>query len=50
MNAGDATAADIEQLIHLVRDIVARECGVRLEPEVRIIGEHLATDAVEGRA
>lgn len=50
VNAGDATAADIEQLIQLVRDIVARECGVRLEPEVRIIGEHLATDAAEGCA
>ena len=50
VNTGDATAADIERLIHLVRDIVARECGVRLEPEVRIIGEHLATDAAEGRA
>ena len=39
VNIGAATAADIEQLIHLVRDTVASECGVQLEPEVRIVGQ-----------
>lgn len=38
VNTGAATAADIEQLIHLVRETVERECAVRLEPEVRIVG------------
>lgn len=39
LNAGDATAADIEALIIKVRETVERECGVSLLPEVRIIGE-----------
>lgn len=39
VNTGAATAADIEQLIHLVRETVWRECAVRLEPEVRIVGQ-----------
>jgi UDP-N-acetylmuramate dehydrogenase len=39
VNAGAASAADIEQLIHLVRDTVWRACAVRLEPEVRIVGQ-----------
>ncbi len=39
VNHGDATAADIERLIERVRDTVERDTGVRLQPEVRIIGE-----------
>lgn len=38
INEGGATAADIEGLITLVRDTVERECGVRLVPEVHIVG------------
>jgi UDP-N-acetylmuramate dehydrogenase len=34
-----ATAADIEQLIAHVRDIVRNRTGVDLEPEVRVLGE-----------
>jgi UDP-N-acetylmuramate dehydrogenase len=39
VNAGRATAADIEALIVHVRESVERERGVRLEPEVHIVGE-----------
>lgn len=39
VNAGNATAADIEQLIAHVRTVVERRFGVRLETEVRVIGE-----------
>ena len=39
VNAGGATAADILELIAHVQEVVLRETGVELEPEVRIIGE-----------
>jgi UDP-N-acetylmuramate dehydrogenase len=39
LNTGDATAADIEALIERVRSTVERASGVRLEPEVRVVGE-----------
>ncbi|MGB8517932.1 MAG: UDP-N-acetylmuramate dehydrogenase [Gallionella sp.] len=39
VNTGAATAADIENLIDHVREIVAAQTGVELHPEVRIIGE-----------
>jgi UDP-N-acetylmuramate dehydrogenase len=39
VNLGDATAADIERLIETVQQTVARETGVQLEREVRIVGE-----------
>ena len=39
VNVGDATAADIENLINEVRATVAAQTGVQLHPEVRIIGE-----------
>ena len=39
VNTGGATAADILNLIGHVHDVVLRETGVELEPEVRIIGE-----------
>ena len=39
INAGGATAADILQLITDVQDTVQKKFGVRLEPEVKMIGE-----------
>ncbi len=39
VNAGTATAADIENLINEVQNIVARQTGISLHPEVRIVGE-----------
>lgn len=42
LNGGSATAADIEALISHVRAVVERECGVRLMPEVHIVGEPAA--------
>jgi len=39
VNTGKATAADIEALIDEVRATVQQRTGVRLEPEVRIVGE-----------
>ncbi|HHJ12699.1 MAG TPA: UDP-N-acetylmuramate dehydrogenase [Chromatiales bacterium] len=39
INTGAATAADIEALIRLVQETVERERGVRLQPEVHIVGE-----------
>lgn len=38
VNTGNATAVDIESLIHLVAEEVERKHGIRLQPEVRIIG------------
>lgn len=38
INLGVARAEDIEALIRYVQDRVAQEHGVRLEPEVRVIG------------
>lgn len=38
VNLGEATAADILRLAALVRERVAQMFGVRLEPEVRMIG------------
>lgn len=39
INRGEATAADIEQLIRHIQVQVKARFGVELEPEVRIIGE-----------
>lgn len=39
VNLGGASAADIEAMISYVRDRVALQFGVWLEPEVRIVGE-----------
>ena len=38
INHGEATAADVESLIGRVQDEVLRAHGVRLHPEVRIVG------------
>ena len=39
VNVGDASAADIENLINEVRATVLEKTGISLHPEVRIIGE-----------
>lgn len=39
INKGRATAADVEAVIGHVQDKVFEEFGVRLEPEVKIVGE-----------
>jgi UDP-N-acetylmuramate dehydrogenase len=39
INTGTATAADLESLIGLVQETVERQHGIRLETEVRIVGE-----------
>ena len=39
INKGGATATDIIDLMHLVQNTVYDKFGVKLEPEVRIIGE-----------
>lgn len=38
VNTGSATASDVRKLIQLAQREVARQCGVALEPEVRIMG------------
>lgn len=39
LNTGNATAADLESLVALVRETVARVHGIELVPEVRVVGE-----------
>ncbi len=39
VNAGEATAADIETLIDTVQGEVRKQTGINLYPEVRIVGE-----------
>ena len=39
INTGDATAADLERLIAHVQQVVETTHGVRLNPEVHMIGE-----------
>jgi UDP-N-acetylmuramate dehydrogenase len=41
INTGTATAADLESLIALVQETVERQHGIRLQTEVRIVGERL---------
>ncbi|HES5878542.1 TPA: UDP-N-acetylmuramate dehydrogenase, partial [Streptococcus pyogenes] len=41
INVSDGTAKDYEDLIAYVIETVENHSGVRLEPEVRIIGENL---------
>ena len=42
VNLGNATAADIENLINEVRAVVFAKTGIALHPEVRIVGEAVA--------
>ena len=37
INCGNATCADVQELIRQVQERVFTETGVRLEPEVRIV-------------
>lgn len=39
LNCGGATATDIWQIIHHVQEQVERQWSIRLEPEVKILGE-----------
>ena len=39
VNTGNASATEIFALMHLVQDTVHKKFGIRLEPEVRILGE-----------
>ena len=39
INSGNATSADIEKLIHIVREKTLEKTGTKLELEVRIIGD-----------
>ena len=39
VNAGGATCADVLRLIEKIQEIVLRETGVRLEREVKLVGE-----------
>jgi len=39
VNRGNATAADVLALMDLVTKTVLEVCGIRLEPEIKIIGE-----------
>jgi UDP-N-acetylmuramate dehydrogenase len=39
VNTGDATATDVRRLMDEVRDVVWRQRGVWLEPEVRLVGD-----------
>ncbi len=39
VNAGEATAADIENLINEVRATVLQKTGIELHPEVKIVGD-----------
>ena len=39
INTGSATCADVRELIRRVQEAVYRAHGVRLEPEVRFVGE-----------
>jgi UDP-N-acetylmuramate dehydrogenase len=43
VNLGNARASDIEQLIDYVQKVVERQHGVRLQPEVKAVGEPLAS-------
>jgi UDP-N-acetylmuramate dehydrogenase len=43
INTGNASAADIETLLNQVQGRVEQLYDVRLESEVRIVGEHAAT-------
>ena len=48
INENDATAEDIESLIYLIQKTVNDKHGVLLQPEVKIVGEKLATENLAG--
>jgi len=41
INMGNATAADIEQLLMHIKNCVASEFSIELEPEVKIVGDRI---------
>ncbi|MCE5195573.1 MAG: UDP-N-acetylmuramate dehydrogenase [Negativicutes bacterium] len=41
INLGHATASDVLQLIQYIQSTVLRQSGIRLEPEIQIIGEEI---------
>jgi UDP-N-acetylmuramate dehydrogenase len=41
INIGEATATDIISLMHIIQATVLDQFGVRIEPEVRIVGEDI---------
>lgn len=43
INTGEATAAEIEQLLTLVQDEVEKASGIRLVAEVHIVGDEIST-------
>ena len=45
INEGHASAQELEQLIGHVQQSVERLFGIRLEPEVRIVGESASAPA-----
>jgi UDP-N-acetylmuramate dehydrogenase len=38
VNTGDATAKDILELLSLAQEKVRKETGVKLEPEIKVVG------------
>ena len=52
INDNSATASDIESLIRFIQKTVKHECGIQLQAEVKIVGEHggknLAEDELSG--
>lgn len=47
INEGTATAAELEHLIAYVKATVQQQYGIELKPEVRIVGEPLATQMTD---
>jgi UDP-N-acetylmuramate dehydrogenase len=45
VNEGGATAKDVLALIGLIRDKVKEATGIRLETEVKVVGEELEESA-----
>ena len=43
VNGGEAKAADVVGLMHKVSGLVAEKFGVRLEPEIKLLGEFAQT-------
>ena len=44
INDGSATAADLENLGEIVRELVKKQTGINLEWEVKIVGENNGDD------
>ena len=44
INRGEATAQEVQSLVRLVQDRVEERSGIRLEPEIRLLGPLGLTD------